>query len=435
MQVVLNRKVELRAEVDVFVAGGGPAGIAAAVTAARQGRKVFLAESFQFLGGAATAALVPAYMPFTNGVDFMSGGIGREIYEMGVADGGFVPNGDTVGIFPESMKRICDKLVMDAGVEVSLNTTLVAVETAEGCEVTHVVLWGKTGLFAVRARTYIDCTGDGDLSVWAGASYDKGDALGRMMPGTLCSTWAGVDWDRVVAPDSRELERAFADHVFTQEDRHMSGMWRTGATTGGANIGHAFGVDGTDERSLTAAMVAARAMQPEFERYYRNYLSGYENARMMATGSMLGIRETRRIRCLYTLDENDFQRRASFADEIGRFSYPVDIHAPSASQADHAAFEKEYGAWRYQDGESYGIPYRSLVPQGLGNVLVAGRCIGADRRMQSSIRVMPCCYITGMAAGMAATLAQEGGLAPASVNTDELRTRLKAAGAWLPEQR
>ncbi len=413
------------------MAGGGPAGVAAAVTAARQGKRVFLAEGFQFLGGAATAALVPAYMPFTNGVDFMAGGIGREIYDAVLAAGG-VPSGNTVGIFPEAMKRICDKLVTDAGIELSLNSTVVAAEVAGGL-IDHVVLMGKSGFFAVRAKTYIDSTGDGDLAVWAGAAYDKGDDQGRLMPGTLCSVWAGVDWSRTVAPDSRELERAFADHVFTQEDRHMSGMWRTGEATGGANIGHAFGVDGTDERSLTKAMVAARAIQPEFERYYREYLTGFEKAQIMATGAMLGIRETRRIRCLYTLDENDFQKRASFDDEIGRFSYPVDIHAPSTSKADHKAFEEEYGAWRYQDGESYGIPYRSLVPQGLGNLLVTGRCIGTDRRMQSSIRVMPCCYITGMAAGMAASLAQDTGAALPEVDTAALRGRLKAAGAWLPD--
>lgn len=432
MTIPFSRELPLRYDVDVLVAGGGPAGVTAAVAAARQGAQVLLVEAGGSLGGAAITALVPAFMPFDNGVDFMAGGIGREVYDAALAEGS-VHNGNTVGIYPEGLKRVYDRMVQaEPNITLRFFTSLAAVQAVNGA-VEHVMLLGKSGLFAARAKVYIDCTGDGDLCAWAGAGYDKGDAQGRMMPGTLCSAWAGIDWSRVQPDDGRRLEDAFRDGVFTVQDKHHSGMWRTGGALGGANVGHTFGVDGTDEVSLTAAMLQSRRALPEYHRYYTGYLQGFEAAEITASGAQIGIRETRRIRGLYVLDENDFQARATFEDEVGRFSYPVDIHASSSGEEDHQAFLEEYGHWRYGPGESYGIPYRSLVPMGFANLLMAGRCISTDRRMQSSVRVMPCCYITGQAAGIAAALACAQGVAVPAVDTAALRARLRAMGAWLPK--
>lgn len=431
MTISFSRELPLRYDVDVLVAGGGPAGVAAAVAAARQGARVLLVEASGCLGGAAITALVPAFMPFDNGVDFMAGGIGTEVYNSALAEGS-VLSGDTVGIYPEGLKRVYDRMVQaQPTLTLRFFTSLAAVQSIDGA-VDHVVLLGKSGLCAARAKVYIDCTGDGDLCAQAGAAYDKGDAQGHMMPGTLCSAWAGIDWSRVEPVDGRRLEDAFRDGVFTVQDRHHSGMWRTGAALGGANVGHTFGVDGTDEASLTDAMMQARKALPEYHRYYTQYLPGFETAEITASGNQMGIRETRRIRGLYVLNEKDFLSRAAFDDEIGRFSYPVDIHAPTSDEKDHQAFLEEYGQWRYGPGESYGIPYRALIPQGFANLLVAGRCISTDRRMQSSVRVMPCCYITGQAAGVAAALATAQGSAVPAVDTAELRARLRAMGAWLP---
>jgi hypothetical protein len=228
------------------------------------------------------------------------------------------------------------------------------------------------------------------------------------------------------------LEDAFKDKVFTNEDRHLPGMWRVGEHTGGGNIGHTFGVDGTDERSLTQALLWGRKSIREYERYYKKYLKGYEKMVLAATGSLLGIRETRRIMGDYVLNLEDFNRRATFDDEIGRFSYPVDIHASKADAASHAKFLKEWENLRYGKGENYGIPWRSLLARGLANVLVAGRCISTDRHMQSSIRVMPGCYITGQAAGLGAALAAEKGVDVRGVDVAELQRRLKRLGAFLP---
>lgn len=429
-KVVFQRDLEVRHEVDVLVVGGGPAGVAAAVSAARQGAKVFLAEATACLGGLGTSGMVPAFMQFTDGVNFLAGGIGEEILNKMWEYGGKI-EGSEYSIKVEALKRVYDDIVTEAGVDFTLHTQMVAVDAEDGL-VNYVVFAAKSGMFAVKAKIYIDGTGDGDLCAWAGAEYEKGDENGEMMAGTLCSLWANIDWDRVVRPDNRRLEEAIKDKIFTYEDRHLSGIWRTGKTLGGGNIGHTYDVDGTDERSLTKSLIWGRKSMTEFERYYREYLDGYEEMELAATGAILGIRESRRILGDYVMVLDDFINRASFDDEIGRYAYPVDIHPSDTSVEGFKKFEKEYYNLRYKDGESYGIPYRALTPRGLQNVLVAGRCVSCDRYMQSSIRVMPGCYITGQAAGVAAAMAAEKNTDTRGIDIKELQSRLKAIGAYLP---
>lgn len=429
-KVVFQRDLEVRHEVDVLVVGGGPAGVAAAVSAARQGAKVFLAEATACLGGLGTSGMVPAFMQFTDGVNFLAGGIGEEILNKMWEYGGKI-EGSEYSIKVEALKRVYDDIVTEAGVDFTLHTQMVAVDAEDGL-VNYVVFAAKSGMFAVKAKIYIDGTGDGDLCAWAGAEYEKGDENGEMMAGTLCSLWANIDWDRVVRPDNRRLEEAIKDKIFTYEDRHLSGIWRTGKTLGGGNIGHTYDVDGTDERSLTKSLIWGRKSMTEFERYYREYLDGYEEMELAATGAILGIRESRRILGDYVMVLDDFINRASFDDEIGRYAYPIDIHPSDTSVEGFKKFEKEYHNLRYKDGESYGIPYRALTPRGLQNVLVAGRCVSCDRYMQSSIRVMPGCYITGQAAGVAAAMAAEKNTDTRGIDIKELQSRLKAIGAYLP---
>lgn len=430
-QVTFNRTIPLRHEVDVFVAGGGPAGVAAAVCAARSGCSVFLSEGQGCLGGMGTSGLIPAFMQFSDGVNFLAAGIGEEILNKLKNAGGTGPT-SMFSIRAEVFKRVYDDLLLEAGVEFTLMTQFIGVEKEEG-KVNLAILSAKSGLFAVKAKMFIDCTGDGDLAVFAGAPYEKGDSEGNMMPGTLCSLWAGVDWDKVQRGDRRELDRAFKDKVFTNEDRHLPGMWRVGEKVGGGNIGHAYGVDGTDEVSLTKAFIEERRRLLEYENYYKNYLTGYENMELVATGALMGIRETRRIMGDYVLNLEDFKSRAVFEDEIGRYCYPVDIHASKPDAASYKKFEEEYfKSFRYEKGESYGIPYRTLLPKGLSNVLMAGRCISSDRYIQGSVRVMPGCYITGQAVGVAAAMAVQENCNTREINISKLQERLISIGAYLP---
>jgi len=432
--LTIRRRIPVRHELDVFVAGGGPSGIAASVAAARQKRSVFLAERQNCLGGMGTAGRLPIFMPFTDGKNFLAGGIGKEILDRLQKAGGTGPDSDRT-IRAEVLKRVYDDLLLDAGVRFSFDTRLIDVET-KADSVTLAILAAKSGIFAVKAKVFIDCTGDGDLAAWAGAPFEKGDREGNMMAGTLCSLWADIAWDMAgrfgLQNQEKLLPEAFKDNVFTYEDRHLPGMYRLGENVGGGNIGHTFGVDGTDERSVTKALIWARKLTMEYERFYKEYLRGFEKMELLATGAMLGIRETRRIMGDYVLNLADFKKRAVFNDEIGRYSYPVDIHASKPGDKDYEMYAKDFKSLRYGKGENYGIPYRILLPRKLSNVLVAGRCVSTDRYMQSSIRVMPGCFITGQAAGVASAIAVEKGTATRGIAVSELQRRLKKMGAFLP---
>ena len=152
---------------------------------------------------------------------------------------------------------------------------------------------------------------------------------------------------------------------------------------------------------------------------------------IVVSAQLMGIRETRRITCDYELCFGDFNKRAVFADEIGRYSYPIDIHIAKPDKESYDKFVKHLSTCLGR-GESYGIPYRSLTPRGLDNVWVAGRCIGVDREMQASIRVMPCCYITGQAVGVAAAMAVDQGVSSRGIDVGDLQGRLRKASGFLP---
>ena len=429
---VYTRKLVDEYDVDVFVAGGGPAGVCAAVAAARSGASVFVAESMGSFGGAATAAYVPALATFSDGKRIVVGGIGGEI-RRGISKE-ISLNAYWTPIDVEELKRFYDDLVTKAGVKFSFFTNLCDV-MARGGRVERAVLSSKRGLFAVKAKMFIDCTGDGDLSAFAGAKFEMGDERGAVMPCTLCSQWCDIDRSAKNPHAQGLLPQAIADGVFSVPDYHLPGFFfgpDKGSSLGRGNIGHVFDVDPTDERSLTAGMVDARRRMPEYERFYKRYLKGYDRMSLASTAPCLGIRESRRIVCDYMLGVADFVKRADFADGIGRYCYPVDLHV--SKPGDRKAFEafwKEYSKdLTYKAGESYGIPYRSLVVKGFDNMLVAGRCMGTDRKMQASIRVMPGCFITGQAAGTAAAMALKTGDVR-MVETAALRQMLSDGGVVL----
>lgn len=431
--IELKRKLEIKYDTDVLIIGGGPAGCAAAIAAARQGVRVLLVESQYCFGGQGTAGLVPAFMCFGDGEHMLASGIGEEILRRLWKYGKYEETGfaGSYGIRVEALKRVYDDMLDEAGVKTLFGTNLIDVAVTDH-RIDACILAGKSGTYAAKAKVYIDTTGDADLSAWAGAAFEKGDARGNMMAGTLCSLWTGIDFSNRNANDESRLEEAYRDGVFKRLDLHLPGMWQITDTVGGGNIGHAFQVDGTDECSLSKALINSRRLYDEYERYYKEYLPGFENMELVTTASMMGIRESRRIVGEYVLMLNDFIRQAVFDDEIGRYCYNIDIHASDDSRQSYEAFIKEHTGYRYKKGENYGIPYRTLIPKGVDNLLVAGRCISTDRFMQSSVRVMPGCYITGQAAGMAAAVCIEEEKDPRGINVHALQKKLKQIGAYLP---
>ena len=424
-----SKQLPIKYDVDVFVAGGGPAGVAAAVSAAENGASVFLAEAFGAFGGAAVHALVPAFMQFTDGVRFLAGTIGQRVCDYikeNCPDSykPYCPNSIPV----ETLKRCYDQMIIDAGVQFAFFTQVSDV-IAENGRIQYVICTAKGETFAVKASAFIDCTGDGDVAAMAGAAFQKGDENGDMMAATLCALWNDIEWENVEKPDTRRLDDAFADKVFTNEDRHLPGMWILSPTTGGSNAGHIYDIDGTRYDSLTRGMIEGRKQLLEYRNYYQNYLTGYEKSEPIISAAMIGVRETRRIAGDYTLCLDDFLGRAVFEDEIGRYAYPVDIHSAKNTDEGYKEYATKYENLRYLPGESYGIPYRSLLVKGFDNLLVAGRCISTDRSMQSSVRVMPGCFITGQAAGTAAALAVGNNSSTRDINIHELQAILSKNGA------
>ena len=427
MQYIVDLKTKYN--VDVFVAGGGAAGVAAAVAAARQGKKVFLAESMGCFGGVGTSGLVPAFAPFDDGVNILASGIG---YEIRKSVSRSIPLDSYWTLLNvEELKRAYDNIMVESGAQFSFFTTVCDVVMRDDM-IDYVVLNAKSGMFAVKAKIYIDCTGDGDLSALAGAQFEKGDADGAVMPATLCSLWANIDSDDAtdIGQQNAYIEHAYNAGILSYDDRHLPGMFIHQNGVGGGNLGHLFNINPLDECSITEGMLWGRKSMLEYEEYFKTYLHGFENMYLCSTGTIPGIRESRRIKCDYMLNVDDFINRADFDDEIGRYCYPVDIHVMDTSQKELDRYIAEYDNLRYMEGESYGIPYRSLVPATHSNLLTAGRCIGTDRQMQASIRVMPGCFITGQAAGIAAVLAAEHE-DTRKVNVSDLKSKLKSIGAYI----
>ena len=431
--MIYQKQLEIRYETDILVIGGGAAGVAAAVAAARMGRDVLLVEAQGCFGGVGTSGMVPSFAAFYDGANLLSAGIGAEI--RGHVSRHIPITQAWTPIQAEELKREYDRIVTVSGVNFLFFTTVADVVVSGG-HVEYAVLTSRTGLYAVKANVYIDCTGDGEFTALAGGEYSCGDENGDTMPPTVCSLWAGVnaeDYHRTNIP--ARLEEAIEDGVFTYEDRHLTGISFREDGLGGGNIGHVFGTDPLDQRSVTNAMVWGRKSMLEYQKFYRNYVGGCENIRLVSTSGMLGVRESRRVTCDYTLCVQDFIDRANFDDEIGRYCYAVDIHVMNTSKAEMVRFEAEYRQnLRYNKGESYGIPYRSLIPVSFDNVLVAGRCMGTDRQMEASIRVMPGCYITGQAAGTAAALAVANRGEVRRVSPLALQSALVEAGAYMRKE-
>jgi len=337
-----------------------------------------------------------------------------------------------------------DEFVERAGVEIRFFTSLVDVIPGDG-GIDSIVLSGKERLYAMCAPFYVDATGDATLSAKSGVPFEVGDGQGNTQPPTLCSTVSNIDTERYYAFLKRTrrpgdwqsllvpLEKAIADGVFSDPELHLPGIFGCGPGYGILNAGHIFGLDGLSDRDLTKGMIQGRRKAQEYLNFYHNYVEGYENLTHMATAAILGIRETRRIIGEYVLNVDDFCAQQVFDDEIGRFNYSIDIHRSSPSQQDYEQLVEEFTkGYRLGLGESYGIPYRTLVPKSVDNLLAAGRCISTDRMVQGSIRVMPCCLITGHAAGAAAALCSQSDTAPRELNVQKLRTTLKEQGAYLP---
>ena len=422
MKIYYNKSIDVYDTSDIIVVGGGPSGVSAAVAASRLGKKVILIEQSGTLGGSSILSMVAEIMNFDDGVNFICNGIGKEIFNRLNLE--IKNKRDWHNVRFEELKRLYDDLILESGVNVMFYTRLVDVICDNG-NVNQIVVSGPDGLFALQGKIFIDCTGNGSLACFAGAEYSYGDENGNTMSATICTLWGGVDFDKKGISDAANYEKAYSDGVFSQYDSVLPGikMNYPQINVGGGNVGHCFGVDDRDVKSLSTAMINGRKILAEYENYYRNYVDGCENAILIKSADYIGIRESRRILCEYMLSIDNFFSNESFFDEIGRYSYPIDIHPMSADKKSMSDF-REAVSMRHKDGDTYSIPYRCLVPKNINNVLVAGRCIGADRGMQASTRVIPCCYITGQASGVAASVCVDDNTFARNADIDKIKKQI-----------
>jgi hypothetical protein len=440
----LTRRIPVEDGYDLLVAGGGPAGTAAAVCAARLGLRVLLAEATGCLGGMGTSGLVNAFDPMADGERMLVGGFMRELVETMYERGHLAPQ-----VTPdywrkryhcwtpfrvEGLKLLLDELCAGAGVEVRFFTRVIDADAdTTGRTVRGAILHNVEGYRYVRAKAFVDATGDAVLAVLCGAPCrEAGRDTPRIMPATLASLHTGVDWSRVKGQQEAINKAVEAGH-FTQPDRHLPGLSRVGEHLGYLNGGHVFGLDALRCRSLSDGMMLGRRLVREYVEFYRKYVPGCEQIELVTTAALMGVRESRRIVGEYELTLEDYLARRQFPDQIGVFNKFVDIHPYDASPQEWERFEREHDQLRLKEGECFGIPYRILVPKGWRNLWVAGRCNSSDIPVHGSIRVMPAAAMMGQAAGTAAAQAIEKGESACALDTARLVETLRRQGAYLPQ--
>jgi hypothetical protein len=448
------RQALLAGETDVLVVGGGPAGLGAAVAAADAGARVVLAERYGFLGGNATAALVMPLMSFhtqtpraqqTGGATLLptdhgpgkavvAGVLGRLLQRLVGAGGAIAPSlatGYVVPFDPEWFKLIALELLDEAGVQFLFHAFASGVlPRNEG-----VIFETKSGPLVVRAKIIVDCTGDGDVAVQAGAPCEIGRADGLVQPMTLMfrvnefrraafeayvrenpKEWRGVHglWALVRrATEAGELDLPREDMLFfaTPHDTEVS--------VNSTRVTRVFGADVWD---LSYAEWCSRRQMRQIAAFLRRYVPGFEESYVVQSGVQIGVRETRRVLGEYQLTAHDVLSARKFDDAIARGAYPVDIHNPKGS----GTLLK-----RLPPGEAYDIPLRCLLPRHTERLIVAGRCISGTHEAHSSYRVMPIVMATGQAAGVCAALAARKDAAPRNIEVREVQQELLRQGASL----
>jgi len=441
----LTREIDIEEGYDLVVAGGGPAGSAAAICAARLGAKVLLIEATGCLGGMGTSGLVTAFDPMANGEQMLVGGLMREIvetlYQRELLQPGIDP--DTwrrhymcwTPFQSEGLKLLLDELATQAGVEVRFFTRVIDADAEPGT-VKGLIVHSIEGYRCIRARTFIDATGDAVLAHLCGVPCRQaGRDTPQIMPATLTSLFAGVDFDRFDKKAQRPaLERAIADGHFSQPDRHLPGMSQVDRTVGYLNGGHVFNLDAVRVRSLSDGMMLGRRLAREYLEFYRKYVPGCENIEHVTTAPLMGVRESRRIVGEYELNIDDYLARRQFPDQIGVFNKYVDIHPYDTSEQQWQRFLDEvHKTAHLEPGECYGIPYGMLVPRGFANLWVAGRCASSDVMVHGSVRVQPAAAMMGQAAGTAAVQSIRTGQAAGDLDAEQLVLTLRHQGANLPQ--
>ncbi|OGA60396.1 MAG: hypothetical protein A2710_18115 [Burkholderiales bacterium RIFCSPHIGHO2_01_FULL_64_960] len=440
------RNIPLFGAFDVVVLGGGPAGIAAASAAARNGSRVLLVERYGFLGGMGTAAGVTNFCGLHANIhgeiQQVVHGVADDLLDrMRALDGLNEPHLVLGKTFAQAydmsaFKCAADSLLLADGVQLLFHALAAGVVKSEDGKLDAVLLETKSGRVAVRGRCFIDCSGDADLVHWAGVPSEKGDESGQMLYPTLMfrvgevdAAAAGEAWRTI--PTLMDDAQAAGEYSFPRRGavvrpQKRAYEWRVNVTQLTNEDGSA--TDGTDAASLSSGEVLGRRQIVDYLLFLREKVPGFNNAYVLDIAPQIGIRETRRLIGEYMLTAEDVLTCADFEDSIGVNGWPLEKHVAGDVKWEWPPIPESRG---YNQ-----LPYRMLLPKrstvhGVDNLLVAGRCASMTHDGQSAARVTGACFVMGQAAGTAAAIALSTGTSVHEIDRAELQRRLAAQGAYL----
>jgi ribulose 1,5-bisphosphate synthetase/thiazole synthase len=417
------REIDVIHRTDVLVVGSGPGGLAAALAAARAGASVTLLERFGCFGGNLTTVGVEGFAWYRHEQTVEADGLGREFEERAKAMGAAVPETQSLSyeIDSEGFKVVADVLVQEAGIHPMLHRLFVA-PIMDGNTLTGIIVESKAGREAILAQRVIDATGDADVAYRAGAATQT-TPVEHMQAASVMFHLAGVDkkafmagvqadpqtyrdwstgeWeietsgkeDKMFSPFlAKPFAQAIRDGVIPAHLNTIAGTWGAVHDTGELtymNLIHLAGCDGTDPDSMTKFEIEGRHQSMLAIEALRRYTPGCSGARLRNFGMTIGIRDTRKIDAVYNMTENDVRHEARFEDTVGIYPEFIDGYGililPTTGRYMH-------------------VPYRSMLPKGVNNLLVTGRAIGGDRVAHAATRNMACCAVAGQGAGIAAVV-------------------------------
>lgn len=416
---------------DVIVAGAGFTGFAAAVAAARQGCKVLVFDQGNAFGGAAVNCLVNPFMPYwthdpdTHEKKYLSAGIFREILNELQAMGALHEGEMTFD--EELLKLVLNRMAVKAGVEILFHAQLIDAVVENGT-VKSLTLAGKAGRVEVTADTFVDATGDGNLSVLCGCDYQLGrEADNLCQPMTLCFRLGNVETETIhVERPGKEVQELYKQYQREgkiknpREDILTFRILHKGVQH--FNSTRIVKLNPTDLFDVTRAELEAREQVFELVNFLKENVPAYKNCRVLSTAVEIGVRESRMITGQYVLTGDDLVACTKFEDSIALGNYDIDIHNPEGSGTSH---------YYFKPGQYYTIPLRSLLVKDMHNLVVAGRCLSATHEAQASVRIIPICCCTGEAAGVAAAVAAKNGTGTDVVDVARVQAVLKENGALL----
>lgn len=401
---------------DLIVVGGGIAGVSAAVSAARQGLSVLIVEKFGCLGGALCNSLVFPFMQHRTlkSGKLLSDGIFGEIKKR---------HADYGESSWETFKFVFDDMVTEAGVDVLFHATVFEAKEI-GRTVTAVSIATKAGIIECEAGSFLDASGDGELMTMLRCDHQLGrESDGLCQPMTTCFRMNGVDI-ALFKEEHAELIRLYNEEQkagrIQNPRENILVFYGQGSDILHLNTTRIVKLNPVDAIEVSRAEMEARRQVYEIFAFLKKNAKSCQNAGIVSIANHIGVRESRKLKGVYVLTGDDVRQMVRFEDTIAVANYSIDIHNPAGTGTT---------MYKFKDDEYYCIPYRSLLPKEYDNLLVAGRCLSADHEAHSAARVMPTCACMGEAAGTAFALAKETGATMHTVDVQEVRRRLKNAGA------